>query len=410
MERPSRSKGRTTSTKKGPPILRNNPISAWFANRKNMKLQAKEDAAREISNNKAENERKICAVLDGINFGSSPLPVEVLDKKTDPNQPYGDIEYDIFVASQMIRNNTQDYSGLDISAIDSGIYQIANFANHAVVEGNVHTVKAACRGLLVMIGHVRDMIPTIPVDLQKGFLKSAEEYVNLWILYITNNTALDRLERNAQARKAFIDSRSADLEATADKLADRLINDEEFGKQYVMIKNQSYLKDGENWTPDMLEMFKQLVDRRIEESSLRFEMLHYNIDVMKLEAQKGILEHIWTTLRSVPVANDPDLMNKYNDIINKSFEEAARVDQEFDEFINVINQMDAKIDQLANSPGSIAMRNIVSDEIDQLVEKAKQKQLEAQGLAEQTDTYGSGLGLYTEQDVNTNRTRPRNMN
>ena len=293
-----------------------------FANRRKSKQQGSEGSACEINSKRADNEKKICTVLDAINFGSSPLPVEVLDKKTDPNQPYGDIEYDIFVASQMIRNNTQDYSGLDISAIDSGIYQIANFANHAVVEGNVHTVKAACRGLLVMIGHVRDMIPTIPVDLQKGFLKSAEEYVNLWILYITNNTALDRLERNAQARKAFIASRSADLEATADKLADRLINDEEFGKQYVMIKNQSYLKDGENWTPDMLEMFKQLVDRRIEESSLRFEMLHYNIDVMKIEAEKSILEHIRTVLSSVPAPNAPNLINKYKEIINKSSEEA----------------------------------------------------------------------------------------
>ena len=425
MERPSQSKGRVSS-KKGPPILRNNPVSAWFRNRKNMKQQLKEEAAREITNNKAENELKICGVLDGINFGASGLPVEVLDKKTNPNQPYGDIEFEIIGAAQLVRNNTQDYAGLDISAIDGGIYQIAQLADQAITAGNVHSARAACRGLSVLIGDVRNMIPTIPQNLQKGFLESTKEYADSWVFYISNNTTLDQLERNANDRRARIQMLSDKLEQDGNALADRLINDAEFRKQYDMIKNQSFLKDGKNWTPDMLDMYRKLVDRRIDESSLRFEMLHYNTDIMRLEQQRGILENIWTTLSSIPTANDPDLMNKYNEIIKKSFEEAARVDQEFDEFINIMNKMDAQIDQLANSSGNVAMRNIVSDEIDKLVEKAKQKQLEAQGLAEQTNTYGSGIRLYTEQElqtlkttqqtreaetnVNTNRNRPRNMN
>lgn len=427
MERPSQIKGRA-STKKGPPILRNNPISTWFKNRKNQKQQLKEDAAREISNNKAENEIKICNVLDGINFGTSALPAEVLDKKTNPNQPFGDIEFEIIGASQMIRNNTQDYAGLDISAIDNGIFQIANMVEQAINAGNVHTTLAACKGLSIMIGEIRNMIPNIPANLQKGFLESTKEYAEVWVFYISNNTTLDQLEKNLNNRKTLIDKQSTKLEQEGNELAKRLRTDDKFRSQYEAIKEQSFLKDGKNWTPDMLELYKQLVDRRIAESSLRFEMLHYNMDIMKLEAQKGILDNIWTTLRNVPTANDPDLMNKYNDLIQKTLEEATKVDQEFDEFINVMNKLDAQIDQLANSPGNIAVRNVIGDEIDKIVEKAKQQQLEEAGMFNTSNNHGSRIKLYSEEEVQTllsnqqtqevethenvyvNRSRPRNTN
>ena len=142
MPRPSKSSSKAGtsggSVSSGGSILKNNPFTAWLQNRKNIKAQKMEEAAKQVSNNKAENEMKISNILNSINFTESLLPVEKLDYKSNDSQPYGDLEFAVVVASDLISSNTYDYSGVDISNIDASIIVIAQELKNAIETGDVN--------------------------------------------------------------------------------------------------------------------------------------------------------------------------------------------------------------------------------------------------------------------------------
>ena len=420
MERPSRSNGKVTKNRGSSSILGNNPISAWVREKKNKRQQMKEEAAKIISNKKAENELEIAEMLKSINFNESNLSVEILDKKANPNQEYGDIELYILQAIELISNNTQDYTGIDLGDIDEGIYSIAKMAKQAIDGGNEKTAVAACRALLVTIGDVRDKIPTIPATLVKGYVENSSLYIEGWVNYILGSVSLDQNEKNAEDRKSKIDSEIAVLEKEKDDMAEKIKDDPAYKMRVEETINKRIYDDG--WTPDMLDLRKKLLDQLITESMLEFKMLQYNTDVQKVAKLEGVLKTIESKLISLPTADDPDLMNKYNSMLKETYEEAAKVDNEFSEFVDSMKNMRAQIEQLQNSPGSIKMKNILLDQANKLAEKARQKQLQEENLVNEQSNGGIRLKLYTPEQIQkikqenriqeqyTNKSRERNKN
>ena len=65
-----------------------NPISKLLENHKQKVKQKREKKAMEVSNNIAERENQMLDLLAGINFTRSKLPAEVLEYKSNPEQPY----------------------------------------------------------------------------------------------------------------------------------------------------------------------------------------------------------------------------------------------------------------------------------------------------------------------------------
>ena len=357
-----------------------------------------EEAAKEVTDVRAENELKISQVLYEINFGRSDLPAEVLDRKSNPDQPYGDLELYILQSGDMILNNTQDYTGIKVGSLDRGILAIAHLTKQAFIAGYVKTAHEACRALLVTIGGIRNTLPSIPQPLLKDYLENTDHYIEQWIDYLLSCVSFDQTEKNIENEKARIDEKTKVLSNDKEMIAERIKNDPAY-HQLVMEAIDKKISDP-GWTPEMLDLRKQLIDQRIEESAIEFQMLLFNIDIKKLARLDGMLQNMNAKLIALPEANDPDLMNKYNTMLEEVIQEAGRADQQFDEFVNTMNAMSAKIDQLENAPGSLKMKNMLFDQAEKLVELAREKQLEEAGQQthEQT-TYGSKFQLYSEEQL-----------
>ena len=333
-------------------------------NRKNIKAQKMEEAAKQVSNNKAENEMKISNILNSINFTESLLPVEKLDYKSNDSQPYGDLEFAVVVASDLISSNTYDYSGVDISNIDASIVVIAQELKNAIETGDVNRAFSAKAGLVVAINDVRNKIPFVPEDMKKAFVESCESYLDLWKTLIMSCTSLDALQKNLDSQIANIEKKKKKYSEDNKAVAKRLIEEPELQQKIESISNETFISNGQRWDQESLDFYKFLVNQRIEKSALTFELLQHDMLEKQMAYQSKIINDYRTRVENNPVPEDPNLLNKYKDMMEQEFKRAAEIDAQFDELGEYMDSMDERINQMAYSKGSIRQKRIRGQEAD----------------------------------------------
>ncbi len=359
MPRPSKSSSKAGtsggSVSSGGSILKNNPFTAWLQNRKNIKAQKMEEAAKQVSNNKAENEMKISNILNSINFTESLLPVEKLDYKSN--------EF-------------------------------------------------------------------VPEDMKKAFVESCESYLELWKTLIMSCTSLDALQKNLDSQIANIEKKKKKYSEDNKAVAKRLIEEPELQQKIESISNETFISNGQRWDQESLEFYKFLVNQRIEKSALTFELLQHDMLEKQMAYQSKIINDYRTRVENNPVPEDPNLLNKYKDMMEQEFKRAAEIDAQFDELGEYMDSMDERINQMAYSKGSIRQKRMAQASVDSIVELAKQIQLEEAGLNENGDQMNAlrRVKLLSESEiqkikeeqaqqvvqpvvnVNTNQNRTRNTN
>ena len=146
--------------------------------------------------------------------------------------------------------------------------------------------------------------------------------------------------------------------------------------------------------------------------------------------QSKIINDYRTRVENNPVPEDPNLLNKYKDMMEQEFKRAAEIDAQFDELGEYMDSMDERINQMAYSKGSIRQKRMAQASVDSIVELAKQIQLEEAGLNENGDQMNAlrRVKLLSESEIqkikeeqaqqvvqpvvntNTNQNRTRNTN
>lgn len=362
------------------PITRSNPIAAWFQNKKNKRAQNREEAAKMITNNKAENEINIANVLKSINFTDSLLPVEKLDYKTNENQPYGDLEFGVMEAIDLISNNTQDYSGLNINQIDTAILQIAKELKNAIESGNVNRAFAAKSGLIVAIDQIRDKIPSIPDSMKAEYIETSVKYLEIWTTLISSCTSLDVIQQNLDSQKQSIEQRQQKNDEEKNELSRRMLAEPAFKSKMEALMNDTFIGNSSEWDNETMNLYNWLVRQRIEKSSINFEMLQYDMLVKQSAYQSKIIGDYQTRVRAVPVPTDPNLMNKYKEMVESEYLKAAEIDAQFDELGEYMDNMDERLRMMANTKGSIRMKRMALESVEDLAERARKIQMEEAGI------------------------------
>ena len=134
-----------------------------------------------------------------------------------------------------------------------------------------------------------------------------------------------------------------------------------------------------------MDFYKFLVNQRIEKSAITFELLQSDMLEKQMAYQSKIINDYRTRVENNPVPEDPNLLNKYKDMMEQEFKRAAEIDAQFDELGEYMDSMDERINQMAYSKGSIRQKRMAQASVDSIVELAKQIQLEEAGLNENGD-------------------------
>ena len=73
-------------------------------------------------------------------------------------------------------------------------------------------------------------------------------------------------------------------------------------------------------------------------------------------------------------------MNKYKEMVENEFTAAAEIDAQFDELGEFMDNIDQRIEMMANAKGSIRMKHMAMESVEHLAELAKKIQMEEAGI------------------------------
>ena len=376
-----------------------NPFAQWAARRKEAKQAAAEEAARTITNDTARNEAAFVETLASIDFLHSKLPKEVLEAKSDPSRPCGDLEYASRAMQQMLVNNPQTIS-VDLRGIDEKLMGLVILFKQAVEQGDERAAFAARAGLLRGFTQIRNRVPANQPELSRLFVESNVKYLDSWVTLIGLSQVADRLKQNLDEQRArYNDELAKDEESTA-SLYELLKSDAEISTAFQYIRDHDSLEERTRWDDKQREVHVMMVERRMGKARLNLKNFVVTQGEQELAAKVNQVEILYTKVARLPIVADPDLMNKFKEQIDDLFNELAAADVEIDESLTLMDEIDGRIEQLNNAPGAVRAREVAAEEAENALEDMRKLQLKRAGLLQAKEGASlKELGLYSQEEL-----------
>lgn len=376
-----------------------NPISAWFVNRRERKAQEAEKAARMITDQTASNENLLQNLLEGINFIHSKLPKKTLEYRSSPSQKYGDLENTAKGLAQAIRKNPLVVD-VDIRKIDEKLLVLAQRYRDAIEQGNEHAAYAAKGALTRGILDIRNKIPVHQPELIEQFVELNTQYLDEWITLVGFAQLADETQKNAEKLKEKYDQTKTEYDAEVKTLYDELQSDASLREALAFVRNQSSTASKSAWTEDQRKVYGMMLDQRFKRVNIDLDAYLFQSEQTSLQKYLNDVDILSAKLARVPIAVDPDQMNKYKEAIDNLFMDLAKKDAELEETLTVLDEIEGRLLQMETAPGNQMAKQVVSDEVDTALDKMKEMEKKKVGerLADRKQEL-SNFGLHTEEEL-----------
>ncbi|MCD8086517.1 MAG: hypothetical protein LUF28_09415 [Clostridiales bacterium] len=376
-----------------------NPFSAWRERRKEQQWEMEESVARKVTDDTAHNESLIIEELSSIDFAHSRLPQKDLEYKSNSKQPCGDLEYAARYLQQVLLKDPQIIQ-MDIREIDQKLITLATLFRQAVEQGDKHMAYAAKGALARGLMDIRTRIPQNQPELAKQFVELNAKYLEEWITLVNFAQSVDHLEKDAENLQA--DQQKAE-ERNKKKLAEiksMLKDDLEKGEAFQHILNHDTQEDRAHWTQTQREVHKMLVDLRLSQIKMDLSGQRLVSYQMKLSAKENELRAIQAKLTTLPVVEDPDLMNKYNEMMDELFQELTESDAEIDEILKSADEIEGRLKMLEKAPGAVRAREVAAEQAKKALEQIKHEDEEYVKSAQRRNSERlKKLGLKSQEEL-----------
>ncbi len=362
-------------------------------------MAAAEQAAKVITNDTAKNEAAIVDKLASIDFLHSKLPKEVLDAKSDPNRPYGDLEYASRAIQSILLKNPQSLSA-DIRSIDEKLLTLSILFKQAIEQGDEKAAFAAKAGLLRGLTNIRNKIPENQPDLFKLFVETNTKYLDSWVTLVNLSQVSDRMKQNVEREREMYASEKEKCDNDTDALYELLKNDYEMNQAYQEIIENDSVENRIRWNDKQREVHIMMVERRMAKARLNLKNFMLVKGEEELSTKNNEIEVLYAKVAKMPIVTDPNLMNKYKEQVDLLFKELAETDVEIDESLQLLDEIDGRIEQLDNAPGAVRAREVAAMEAEKALEDIRNLQLKKAGVLEAKAKAGlKELGLYSEDEL-----------
>lgn len=375
-----------------------NPFAAWIARRKETKQRAAEQAAKAITNDTAKNEAALADTLAAIDFLHSRLPSEVVEAKSKPDQPCGDLEYAARAMRRMILKNPQMIS-VDLRMIDEKLLTLALLFKQAVEQGDERAAYAAKAGLVRGLNNIRSKVPENQPELARQFVELNTKYLDSWVTLVGLAQVADRMKQNVDHERALYENELEKNSASVDALGDLLEHDAEMRKLFQDM-TEGQFQDRSKWNEKQRNLHMMMIERRMNQSLLHMKNFILTQGEQELSAKVGQVETLYAKVARLPIVADPNLMNKYREQIDILFNELAASDVEVDETLKLMDEIDGRLEQLSNAPGAVRAREVAVEQAEEALAELKRKQAERSGLLNAKEGVSlRDLGLHTKEEL-----------
>lgn len=373
-------------------------ISGWIQGRKERKKALAEQTAKIITDDTAKNETAIIDTLSSIDFIHSRLPEEVLEAKSNPNRPCGDLEYASKAICRMLLKNPQTLS-LDLRKLDEKLLTISMLFKQSIEQGDKRAAFAAKAALVRGINDIRTRIPANSPELFNQFIEANAKYLDSWITLIGLAQVADRMEQNAEEQKALLTSKEEKHKKALEQLKSIIQEDSVKAEIFADIVNHDSPEERAKWTQEQRDMHKLLIEKRMDGVHLQLDSLLLQQKETDLASKESQIETLYSKVASQEIVADPNLMNKFREEVDKMFEELAASDAELDETLRLMDDIEGRIAQMDKAPGAVRAREVVAEEGEAAIEEIKRMQDIAIGnQAKRTDEKLKSLGILSKED------------
>lgn len=393
MPRPDFSKSKNGGT------TSKNPFSAWAARRREAKQSAAEEASRLITNDTAKNESALVGTLASIDFLHSRLPKSALEAKSDPKHSCGDLEFAARGIQQKLIKNPQTIS-VDLRPIDEKLMTLAVLFKQAVEQGDEQAAFAAKAGLVRGFNQIRCKIPENQPEYSRLFVESNADYLESWVTLVNIAQVADRIKQNNDRQRELYNDELAKEEQETDALYELLQSDAAFHQAYQSILNNDTPEGRIRWNDKEREVHVMMIERRMSKARLNLK----NLILLQGEREQAVKENqvktLYAKVANLPIVADPDQMNKFREEIDKLFKDLSASDVEIDETLQFMDEIDGRIEQLSNAPGSVRAREVAAEQAEESLEDIRRLQLKRAGVLDARIKAGlRDLGLYSEEEL-----------
>lgn len=373
-------------------------ISGWIQGRKERKKALAEQTAKIITDDTAKNETAIIDTLSSIDFIHSRLPEEVLEAKSNPNRPCGDLEYASKAICRMLLKNPQTLS-LDLRKLDEKLLTISMLFKQSIEQGDKRAAFAAKAALVRGINDIRTRIPANSPELFNQFIEANAKYLDSWITLIGLAQVADRMEQNVEEQKALLTSKEEKHKKVLEQLKSIIQEDSVKAEIFADIVNHDSPEERAKWTQEQRDMHKMLIEKRMDGVHLQLDSLLLQQKETDLASKESQIETLYSKVASQEIVADPNLMNKFREEVDKMFEELAASDAEIDETLRLMDDIEGRIAQMDKAPGAVRTREVVAEEGEAAIEEIKRMQDIAIGnQAKRTGEKLKSLGILSKED------------
>lgn len=374
-----------------------NPISKLLENHKQKVKQKREKKAMEVSNNIAERENQMLDLLAGINFTRSKLPAEVLEYKSNPEQPYGDIELTSKWLQRELKNSPA--IAIDIKELDSQIIEILHSYKNAIDQGNQKEAWGANRALL-SIPEVRNKIVSVEKDKVNNYLESAGKYFDAWRVLIELSEEADNLKIATDGFNEQYEKKKKEVEESSAALKAKIEDNDLYLAAFAEIHDKTASYDPMKWTEEMRVVRKWLSEQEFNKLTLGLLYRKVQAKEIILQNHQNKLEIMQMRVTELPKPENQNLHNEYKEQLQFIIDECAEMDVEIDEMLSDLEKVEGQLEVFDNAPGAIHLRNNIAREAGRFLEEEKQRQsdlINAQGVNRKQ--LMDKLGLRTEEEM-----------
>lgn len=380
-----------------------NPIANWLASFEARRREARNEAAKLITNEAAKNQNMICDKLLAINFDKSALPKEILEQRSLPDQKLCDLEVAAISLANDLRSDTQVMK-VDIRKFDQKLLTLVLMFKEAVEQGDPRAAYAAKGAIHRAINEIRGRIPQVDTSLFKAFVETNTNYLEDWVNLVSMAQVADRKKRNLIEKRRSHEKRVQDQQDSVVELRNTIMKDKGYSKAYLSFKDGTLPKEKSKWNPDQRKVHKFLIEARMNDVVV--DLSGYRLQQLETQQaiEEGKIEMLKDSLLEIEVVDDPNRMEKFLDSVERMSKKMAVADQEIKQNLEVLDKIDGIIRGLDNAEGAVKAQEEAIMQAGVMLERVDELQ---RSLNPNPNTDGGSggqlirekLGVYTDEEL-----------
>lgn len=304
--------------------------------------------SQQITPDKLTNNRLIADVLRSINFTDSRIPSDKLNHKSNPKQPYGDLEYAVLMLISELDNDTEQYD-FDMTDIDHYLFLMAKILDAAVRHGETETAYAARAGLMNGCFKIRKQLNITDTAIRNNYYQACRKYLDACYLYISVKSIIDISNDNLRIKRNDLGNEMKKLDGAKDSMTLMLKDSPELLAQIREIWTQTYMKNHLMWSKEMLELYEMMVEMRITESGLLFKGYMLESEEKHMFFYREIASKLGDIIKTIPAPEDPNMLAKMEAMMNDALQQAERIDSDFYALGQMMTSFESRLKSMGKS-------------------------------------------------------------